>query len=156
MHLQSESSEETEQIGHKIGQTLRGGEVLELVSDIGGGKTTLVRGIAEGMGCSDNVSSPTFTVSKVYRAGNLQIVHCDFYRLHDPGLLSYELAESLSDSQTVTIVEWANIVQDVLPPTKITISIQALADNKRTITINTSSELSYVLKNLKNLKQEEV
>ena len=106
----SESSEATEEIGRKIGMSLKGGEVVELISDLGGGKTTLVRGIAAGAGSRDKVSSPTFTLSKVYSANTFQIIHYDFYRLQDPGLMEFELAEALVDKQEVLIVEWANIV----------------------------------------------
>jgi len=81
LRITSESPEATEQLAEAIGRRLTGGEVIELVSDLGGGKTTFVRGLARGLGSADVVSSPTFTVSKVYKADKLELHHFDFYRL---------------------------------------------------------------------------
>jgi tRNA threonylcarbamoyladenosine biosynthesis protein TsaE len=128
-----------------LGAQLKGGEVIELVSDLGGGKTTLVRGIAKGFGSSDKVASPTFTVNKEYSSGNKRIVHYDFYRLHDPGLLQFELAEALSDSLTVTIIEWADIVHDVLPQDRLTIQITNTGDTARTLTISGPESVGYLV-----------
>ncbi|MBX4191001.1 tRNA (adenosine(37)-N6)-threonylcarbamoyltransferase complex ATPase subunit type 1 TsaE, partial [Candidatus Saccharibacteria bacterium] len=80
----STSSAETESIGSLIGASLKGGEVIELRSDLGGGKTTFVRGLAAGAGSKANVTSPTFTLSRLYPAKNFSIHHFDFYRLNDP------------------------------------------------------------------------
>ena len=141
----SESSEVTEEIGRKIGKSLRGGEVIELISDLGGGKTTLVRGIAAGAGSRDKVSSPTFTLSKVYSAKTFQIIHYDFYRLQDPGLMEFELAEALSDKQAVLIVEWANIVQDVLPKDRLIIRISAKGEFVRRLDFEATEHSKYLL-----------
>jgi tRNA threonylcarbamoyladenosine biosynthesis protein TsaE len=135
LSISTASSAETEKLGERLGSLLRGGEVIELVSDLGGGKTTLVRGIAKGFGSTDKVASPTFTVSKEYHSGNMRIVHYDFYRLQDPGLLEFELAESLQDPQAVTIIEWADIVHDVLPKDRITIRISSTGENTRSFGI---------------------
>jgi len=62
-------------------------EIIELRSDLGGGKTTFTQGLAAGAGSKDAVSSPTFTLKKIYRAGELHIYHYDFYRLNEPGIL---------------------------------------------------------------------
>ena len=90
-------SEQTEEVGSKIGTCLLGGEVILLSSDIGGGKTALVRGIARGLGSTDHVSSPTFTISKIYKSPKLTLYHFDFYRLQEPGIINYELVEALHD-----------------------------------------------------------
>jgi tRNA threonylcarbamoyladenosine biosynthesis protein TsaE len=145
LQISSDSSEDTEKIGERIGNRLRGGEVIELISDLGGGKTTLVRGIARGFGSQDKVSSPTFTVNKEYRSGDKRIVHYDFYRLHDPGLMQFELAEALSEPDTVVIVEWADIVQDVLPQSRMTITITSTGTNGRLFKLKTSDSLAYLL-----------
>ncbi|PIZ61832.1 tRNA (adenosine(37)-N6)-threonylcarbamoyltransferase complex ATPase subunit type 1 TsaE, partial [Candidatus Saccharibacteria bacterium CG_4_10_14_0_2_um_filter_52_9] len=89
---------------------MRGGEVIVLTSDLGGGKTSFVRGLAAGMASHDLVHSPSFTLSNQYKAGDLTLCHFDFYRLNDPGIMRNELAEVLKDSQAVVAVEWADIV----------------------------------------------
>lgn len=138
----------TEKLGERIGQNLKGGEAIELVSDLGGGKTTLVRGIAKGAGSTDRVASPTFTVNKEYQAKNFRIVHYDFYRLQDAGIMAHELAESLEDPKKVTVVEWADIVQDILPANKITINIRSTGDDSRRLDISSTSATGYVLEGI--------
>src|SRR5882757_1123109 len=100
----SNGAQETEAIAEKIGQHLKGGEVIELVSDLGGGKTTFVRGLAKGFGSQDKVASPTFMLSKVYVAGDRQLHHFDFYRLQDAGIVAYELQGLIGDSDIVIVV----------------------------------------------------
>jgi tRNA threonylcarbamoyladenosine biosynthesis protein TsaE len=148
LSISTASSAETEKLGERLGKLLHGGEVIELISDLGGGKTTLVRGIAKGFGSSDKVASPTFTVNKEYRSGNKRIVHYDFYRLQDPGLLEFELAESLQDPTTITIVEWAGIVHNVLPPDRITIRIVSTDQDTRSFGISIPEALKEVIEGL--------
>lgn len=141
----SESSEATEEIGRKIGMSLKGGEVIELISDLGGGKTTLVRGIAAGAGSRDKISSPTFTLSKEYNASNFKIIHYDFYRLQDSGLMQYELAEALSDRNAVLVVEWANIIKDVLPEDRLIIRISAKDESVRQLDFEATEHNRYLV-----------
>src|ERR1044072_91110 len=90
-------------LGTRLGEVLRGGECIELVGDVGTGKTTLTKGIAKGLGVDDEVQSPSFTISRTYPARDeLELHHYDFYRLSDPGIMRYELAESVDDSKVVT------------------------------------------------------
>lgn len=133
--MHSKNSEHTEEIGKKIGRLLQGGEVIELMSDLGGGKTTFVRGLARGLGSTDTVASPTFMICKQYSAGKLTIYHYDFYRLSEPGIMEHELQEGLSDPNAIIIVEWADIVADILPKNRITLSIAATSESERTLTI---------------------
>lgn len=105
--------------------------MIELVSDLGGGKTTFVRGLAKGIASADNVSSPTFTLSNQYTGEKLIMHHFDFYRLQEAGIMRDELAEILADQQNVTIVEWADIVNDVLPVDRLTIRITATGEQSR-------------------------
>src|SRR3990172_13200391 len=99
-------SADTERLGQLLGQRLKGGEVLELRADLGGGKTTFVRGLASGLKSTAKVASPTFTLNRIYKAGDLSIHHYDFYRLKEPGVMADQLAESLGDPKTITVVEW--------------------------------------------------
>src|SRR6476469_6389369 len=104
------------QFGERIGRLVKGGEIIELVGDVGAGKTTLVRGIASGMGVDETVQSPSFTISRVYDApDDRRLVHYDFYRLQEPGIMANELDETIHEEGTVVAVEWAEAVQHVLP-----------------------------------------
>lgn len=144
MPIKSTSSEDTEQLGKKIGASLKGGEIIELKSDLGGGKTTLTRGLAEGAQSTDAVASPTFTISRVYNAPHFAIHHFDFYRLDQPGLLSHEIQELLNDKRVVLVVEWGDIVADILPPEHITITITHSGDETRDIAMAIPEEYSYI------------
>lgn len=131
----SRLAEETEAIGAAIAARLRGGEVIELSSDLGGGKTTLVRGLVAATGSTDRVASPTFTISKVYEAPQFTIHHFDFYRLPEAGLIRHELEDVLGDKHIVTIIEWSDVVAEVLPKDTIRIHIKTISETEREITI---------------------
>jgi tRNA threonylcarbamoyladenosine biosynthesis protein TsaE len=135
---------ETEKIAAEFGHMFRGGEVIELVSDVGGGKTTFVRGLASGMGSSDRVASPTFTISREYKAGDLTMYHFDFYRLQDPGIIANELAEVIGDPHAVIVIEWAEIVANVLPTIKLRIQIESIGETERRYTYTYPTELGYL------------
>jgi tRNA threonylcarbamoyladenosine biosynthesis protein TsaE len=143
--LQLASPAETEALGETIGRQLKGGEVIELSSDLGGGKTTLVRGLARGAGSQDHVASPTFTLSKLYQAGGLQIHHFDFYRLQEAGIMRDELQELVDDPTAVVVVEWSDIVQSVLPDERLTIKLIAVAEDSRQAEIQYPAALAYLL-----------
>ena len=141
VELNSEAS--MKQFGQTLGGLLRGGEVLELVGDVGAGKTTLTKGIALGIGIGETVQSPSFTISRVYDASTgIRLAHYDFYRLSDAGIMANELAEATSDPQTVTIVEWASIVDDVLPTDRLSISITSPSETSRRVEIAAGGEKS--------------
>lgn len=130
------SAEETEALGATVGAHLKGGEVIELTSDLGGGKTTFVRGLAAAAGSTDRVASPTFTISKVYEAPRFEIHHFDFYRLHEAGLIRHELEDVLGDPKIVTIIEWSDVVAEVLPKDTIRIAIKTTGEHDREIVID--------------------
>jgi tRNA threonylcarbamoyladenosine biosynthesis protein TsaE len=116
------------------------------MSDLGGGKTTFVRGLARGAGSTDRVASPTFTISRVYEAGSNEIHHFDFYRLGEPGLIGEELSEVLNDPHIITVVEWADIVKDVLPTQRLTITITKTPTDGREFTFRAPQSLEYLIK----------
>lgn len=142
LSVQTHTAAQTEQLAERIGRQLRGGEVIELVSDLGGGKTTFVRGLVRGFGSADRVASPTFTISKLYQAGDRQIVHFDFYRLSEPGLMVHELAEYLDDPHSVVVVEWGDLVQSVLPANRLTIRLARQGETERQITMHYPAKAS--------------
>jgi len=148
LQIVSTNSSATEKLAEQIGHNLSGGEVIELVSDLGGGKTTFVRGLARGMGSPEHVSSPTFTVSKAYKAKELMLHHFDFYRLPEAGLIGHELGEVLGEDENVIVVEWAGMVQHVLPEERLTVHIKNTGEETREFVISYPKSLSYLVENL--------
>lgn len=132
-------------MAEQIGQRLKGGEVIEITSDLGGGKTTFTRGLVRGAGSASHVSSPTYKINNVYHAPKFDIMHYDFYRLSEAGLMRHELAEVLEDPHTVIVVEWSDVLQDVLPKERLVISIKSVDENTRTIEINCPKNLNYLM-----------
>ena len=121
-------------LGARLGALLQGGEVIELSGDVGAGKTTFVKGLAVGMAIDEDVQSPSFTVSLVYDARDgLQLAHYDFYRLQDAGIMANELDEVIRDDTIVTVVEWADIVEGVLPKKRLRIEFASPSETDRTL-----------------------
>lgn len=152
MHLKvtTDSAEETIQLGIELGKKLKGGEVFELLSDLGGGKTTFVKGLNEGFGCEEPTASPSFTISFSYRRKDgKQMHHFDFYRLTDPGIMAAELDECIDDPESVVVIEWGGIVAEVLPQSRITVEIKALGETKRELIFSYPSEKQYIFESVK-------
>ncbi len=125
-----------EQFGRQLGAELKGGEIIELVGDIGAGKTTLTRGLAQGLGIKDNITSPSFTINCNYQGrSGLTLHHYDFYRLSDAGIIADELAETIHDHHAITVIEWGDSIKSVLPAEHITIKISHRADRGREVEI---------------------
>ena len=108
--------------------------VIELVGDVGAGKTTFTRGFARGLGITSEVTSPSFTISKSYTLKDGRtLTHYDFYRLPDPGLMQDDLSEKLSDKNSIVIIEWGDSVSDLLPKDHIKIKIKYNDDGSREV-----------------------
>lgn len=118
------SSEEMKKLGEKLGRQLILPQAIQLIGDLGTGKTTLTKGIASGLGISNTVQSPSFNIFSLYKSqeGN-ELHHYDLYRLPDPGLMSYDVAESLNNPKALTVIEWGNNIQDIIPENALRISI---------------------------------
>lgn len=141
-----ESETEMKAFGAKLGALLNGGEIIELIGDVGAGKTTLAKGIANGLGVDEDVQSPSFTISRVYETANgLQLAHYDFYRLQDAGIMAAELHETMSDPRSVTLIEWAEIVGGVLPADRLSITIASPSESSREVTLAAGGEKSQTL-----------
>ena len=145
INIYSSSSDQTEKIGEQIGLCLKGGEVVDLKSDLGGGKTTIVRGMVKGAGSTDKVASPSFTISRVYKTDKLKIHHFDFYRLTEPGLMSHHLKDVLADPKASTMVEWSDIVSEELPKDRLSINIRVKDDDSRELIFNYPKSLAYLV-----------
>lgn len=141
--IEVQSEQDMKRIGKRLGALLRGGETIELVGDVGAGKTTLTKGIAQGLEIDETVQSPSFTISRTYDArDNLSVVHYDFYRLSEAGIMASDVQESSNAADTVTIIEWAGVVADILPVDRLTMHISALGDSARRIDIDAGGERS--------------
>jgi tRNA threonylcarbamoyladenosine biosynthesis protein TsaE len=118
-----------------------------LASDLGGGKTTFTKGLAAGLGSEDNVSSPTFTVNKIYKCRDgLELHHFDFYRLQEAGVVGMELADIIDDPKIISVVEWGDMVTEQLPADRITITFErvATAEDDRSIKIELPEKYAYL------------
>lgn len=132
-----------QEFGERLGRQLTEGVVIELVGDVGAGKTTLVRGIARGMGVDETIQSPSFTISRIYDATeNRRLIHYDFYRLSNPGIMASELAEAINEPGNIIIIEWANTVGDILPFDHLTIQITTVTETVRHIQLHAGGEMS--------------
>ena len=110
-------------------------QVIELLGDVGAGKTTFTRGLAQGLGIKEPITSPSFTISKSYALPNSngRFIHYDFYRLPDPGLMLDDLQENLNNPENVIIVERGESVTNILPENRTKIEIKYNDDNSREV-----------------------
>lgn len=107
---------ETREFGLKLAEELEAGDVLALIGDLGTGKTALTGYIAQGLGISDNIVSPTFTIVREYTDGRLPLYHFDVYRLADSEeMFNIGAEEYFYEKGGVCVIEWADIVEDILP-----------------------------------------
>lgn len=133
MKLASEA--EMLEFGRNYAKKIKAPKVIELVGDVGAGKTTFVRGLAEGLGVKEPITSPSFTISKEYAFNDGILVHYDFYRLEDLGLMMGDLEEAMMDEKAIIVVEWADSVENILPADRDRIEIKYLDDGGREINI---------------------
>jgi tRNA threonylcarbamoyladenosine biosynthesis protein TsaE len=146
MTIEVYSEDEMKEFGARLGALLRGGETIELVGDVGAGKTTLTKGIASGMKVDEDVQSPSFTISRVYEAGQgLELAHYDFYRLHDAGIMANELHETLQDPKSVTIIEWADIIKGILPEDHLSVRLTSPSETTRRVEMLAGGAVSRAL-----------
>lgn len=113
--------------------------VIELIGDVGAGKTTFTRGLAEGLGITEPITSPSFTISKSYAFKSSDgtprtLTHYDFYRLPDPGLMADDLAEKIAND-SIIVVEWGNSIKNLLPNSHTIITISYNDDGSREVII---------------------
>lgn len=138
------SEAEMMEFGRQFAKRLELPAVFELIGDVGAGKTTFTRGLAEGLEVTEAVTSPSFTISKRYafvRDGQpAELVHYDFYRLDDPGLMSEELSETLAEPNNVVVIEWGGDVAKLLPITKYKLKLSLREDGSRLIELNSTAQ----------------
>ena len=140
--MKIDSDEKMQRLGVAIGQAVSGGEVLELVGDIGAGKTTLTKGIAKALDINEPVQSPTFTISRVYDSPRgLRLAHYDFYRLGEAGIMGDEISEAV-DNDSVVVVEWAGAVDGDLPEDRLVVKITTISEEERLVEFHPSGKKS--------------
>ena len=129
------SKEETIALGEYLATRLPDGCVLALTGDLGAGKTTLVRGIAKGLGIKEVVQSPTFNIMKIYLKGNRPLIHIDAYRLADIDT-DIGLDEYIGYETGITVIEWPNYIEKLLPKETIYVTITNLGDDNRQLSFD--------------------
>ena len=117
------NEQETIEYGKRLGQQAAPGQILALTGDLGAGKTTLTKSIAAGLGISEMITSPTFTIVKEYHSGRLPLYHFDVYRIGDIDEM-YELGyEEYFFGSGLCVVEWADLIEELIPEDALRISI---------------------------------
>lgn len=129
LKIKTNSTEQTHLLGNKIGSLVQENMVILLDGDLGAGKTTLTQGIAKGLGIQRNVTSPTFTIQKIYHGGRMNLYHIDAYRMEgieqDLGFDEYFYDDGL------TVIEWSQFMKYLIPENYLMISIHLLEDGSR-------------------------
>ena len=134
MEYITHSPAETEQIGSRLGERLKPGTILAYRGDLGAGKTAFTRGLARGLGCTEPVTSPTYTIVNEYLSGRLPLFHFDMYRLRSADDLWGIGWDDYLDRGGVCAVEWSENVADAMEDA-ILVTIEKLGDEERRITI---------------------
>ena len=116
MVIESFCPEDTFALGQKIGELVKPGTVISLVGDLGVGKTVFTQGLAKGLGITEPVNSPTFTIVQVYDGGRLPFYHFDVYRIGDIEEMDEIGYEDYFYGEGVCLIEWAELIYDILPP----------------------------------------
>ena len=124
MIIETRSAEETYQLGVDIGKNAKAGQVYTLVGDLGVGKTVFTQGLAKGLEIEESISSPTFTIVQVYDEGRLPFYHFDVYRIGDISEMDEIGFEDYVYGEGVSLIEWANLIEEILPESRIAITIE--------------------------------
>lgn len=134
------SPQETRAFGMKLAEHLRNGDVLLLLGDLGAGKSELTRGIAQGLGVTSTVTSPSFTILNVYEDGRVPLYHFDWYRLESAEEL-YEMGmDEYLGGDGIAVVEWPSQCPEAIPETYLEVKIQPLGEQERRITLTSCGD----------------
>ncbi len=124
MVYETNSAKETAQVGIRVSRQAQPGSVYALAGDLGAGKTAFTQGMAQGLGITQAVCSPTFTLIQIYEEGRIPLYHFDVYRITDIEEM-YEIGyEDYFYGNGVTVIEWAKLVEELLPPAYIQVTIE--------------------------------
>ena len=140
----SHNEEETRKIGFSLAHKLPSGSVILLTGDLGAGKTTLTRGVAEALNITEKITSPTFNIMKIYFKGTKPLIHIDAYRLKDINN-DIGLDEYIGYESGLTMIEWPEFISSLIPDNAITIDIKHLGDDNREIEIRGDFDDNFVI-----------
>ena len=121
---ESSNREETYELGVRLGREAKAGDIFAVTGDLGAGKTLFVKGFARGLGVKEELSSPTFNILKSYRSGRLPLYHFDVYRIEDISEMDETGYEDCFYGNGVTLIEWAEQIEALLPPETLRIRIE--------------------------------
>lgn len=124
MIIETKNACETYEVGEKIGRQARPGQVYTLVGDLGVGKTVFTQGVAGGLGITEPVSSPTFTIIQEYEEGRLPFYHFDVYRIGCIEEMDEIGYEDYFYGKGICLIEWANLIEEIIPEDAISIMIE--------------------------------
>ena len=124
MIIETKNARETYEVGEKIGRQARPGQVYTLVGDLGVGKTVFTQGVAGGLGITEPVSSPTFTIIQEYDEGRLPFYHFDVYRIGCIEEMDEIGYEDYFYGKGICLIEWANLIEEIIPEDAISIMIE--------------------------------
>ena len=133
--------EETERLGYALGQRLSPGDIIAYRGDLGAGKTAFTRGLAKGLGCTEQVTSPTYTIVNEYLSGRLPLFHFDMYRLSSSEDLWGIGWDDYLDRAGVCAVEWSENVEDAME-NALWVTIESLGGDSRRITLEGEKDLA--------------
>ena len=124
MKIETFSAEETYALGKKLGSEAKPGDVLTLIGNLGVGKTVFTQGFADGLGITEPISSPTFTIVQVYEEGRLPFYHFDVYRIGDIEEMDEIGYEDYFYGEGVCLIEWADLIREILPEQMCRVTIE--------------------------------
>lgn len=131
----SKSPEDTKRFAIELAKEVTSGDVLAFFAPMGAGKTTFSKAFAKGLGITETVNSPTFTILNVYEGGRLPLYHFDAYRIEEPEEMEEIGFEEYIFGEGICLIEWAEIIKDILPLHYFLVKIEVLSENERRITV---------------------
>jgi tRNA threonylcarbamoyladenosine biosynthesis protein TsaE len=136
----TKSDIETIALGSKLGSLLCGGEFIALTGDLGSGKTQFTKGIAAGLGISETVVSPTFTIERIYKTNELELHHFDLYRIFNDAEIASEIVDLTEDDKNIIVIEWPENIDNIMPKANLLVESKYISENERELIFDAAGE----------------